>query len=162
MFPDADIPSASFLYSLDLFATIISLIGSLFMCYLCMKVPSPKTISVKFIFAIAIADLFYTIANIMSNFEKLGRTILLCVAEANIRQSSFVLSIFFATCTAIVSYKAALPHSTFNRGRFFKLSVIVAPSVYIFITLLGPIMLPEYIMYKQGPINCAISYNEKK
>jgi len=137
MFPNSGVEGATFLYTLDLIATVLSFFGSIFMCYLCLRVPSPKTISIKFIFAIAVSDLFYTIANIMSFFEKVNQTILLCVAEANIRQSSFVLSIFFATCTAIVSYKAAVPHSTFNRGRFFKLSVIVAPLVYVLITLAG-------------------------
>ena len=125
------------LFNLDLIASILSTLGSLLMCYFCYRTPAPRTISIKFIFAIAIADLFYSIANLMSVFERIETLGLLCMVEAVTRQSSFTFSILFSACTAVVSYKASLPHSTFDRTKFFNLSVFVFPLIYIIATVFG-------------------------
>jgi len=136
MIPDSGVQGASFLYPLDLTMTFLSLAGSVLMLYFCLRMPSPRTLSVKLILTISIADFFYTIGNVLSNFER-ESTRTLCAVEAIMRQSSFILSIFFSTCTAIASYKASSPTKNFNQTKFFFTTVIIGPIICIFMSTFG-------------------------
>jgi len=136
MIPNTDIEGAGFLYPLDLIATVLSLGGSIVLFCLCLRMQSTFMLSLKFILAISIADFFYSFANVLSNFQN-SSTEGLCTVEAILRQCSFILSIFFSTCTAIASYKSAEPQSKFNRPRFFILSVTVGPIIFFSVSILG-------------------------
>ena len=130
-------PNDTSLYILDLIVTILSLCGSLFMIYSCLKLPSSKSVSIRLILGIASADFLYSISNAISNFESDSPiTENLCMIEATIRHNSFFLSIFFATCTAIVSYKASDRENKFDKDEFFSSAIIIAIFVGIFLTIL--------------------------
>jgi len=92
----------------------------------------------------------------MSNFENV-QTVKLCYIEATIRHSSFILSIFFSACVAIVSYKSLLPQRDFNQRRFYLKSILFGPLVCIFMTVALPMMFPyDLINGDYGPLNCSI------
>jgi len=107
----------------------------------CLKAPSPKSLPLKLIAAIGFADFFYSVSNLLSNFEKLEgpafeyfEDLDLCSWEAELRQISYVLSIFFSTCVAIASYFSSCPGRKFNKSLFFYLSMffgLVAYYIYI-------------------------------
>jgi len=132
----ADIPDAHLLWWLDLLATTLSFFGSLWMILHCFKAPSPKSLSLKLIAAIGCADLLYSIANILSNFQKDELFIEnagwldLCVIEAVLRQVSYVLSIFFSTCVAVASYSAACSRrKRLNETLFFLFSLCIGLAI---------------------------------
>ena len=131
MIPDNSVRGYHILFPLDLAVTVLSILGSSLTCYFCLRLPSyNKTVSVKFIIALSIADFFYSIANVISNFES-ENSFTLCAVESWIRQSSYVLSIFFSACIAIVSYKSSLPDSIFNSNKFFMLTTLVGPLIFL-------------------------------
>jgi len=125
-----DTISSDFLYILDIIATGLSFFGSIIICFLCLRMPSPLAVSFKFILAISISDFFYSIANIMSFFET-PQTRTLCYLEATMRHSSFILSLFFTTCLAIVSYKALKPQ--FNQRKCFIRAVFIGPLLCVLV-----------------------------
>ncbi len=124
MIPGSNLPHASLLFNLDLISTILSTVASVWMIYSCFKLPSPKNTSLKLIMAVAIADLFYSIANIMSNFQTPGNDDF-CIFEAYIRQAAFLLSMFFSTMIAIASYKISALQINSTRNSFFAYSLMV-------------------------------------
>lgn len=126
----AEVEDATFLWWIDLIATSFSFIGSLWMIVHCFKAPSPKSLTLKLIAAIGMADFLYSVSNILSNFEtdienEESQNFMLCEAEAILRQAAYVLSIFFSTCVAIASYFSACPRRKFKRTLFFYVSVLV-------------------------------------
>jgi len=137
MIPYAPIPGSEFLYGLDLVVTTFSIFGSLFMLFLCLRMRRSLTLSLKFILAISIADFFYSLANVISNFEVVPYTTGLCLFEAVIRHCSFLLSIFFSTCTAVASYKASFPNKKFDQGSFFVLNTTIGSLLCIVTCLAG-------------------------
>ena len=123
MIPDTNVPNASFLWCLDLIATSLSTLGSLYMMISCIRKLSNPNLSIKLILAIAMADLFFSIANILSFFEKPDSNGL-CFIEAAIRESSFLFAMFFAALAAVAPHLAKLSHSRFNRNIFLLFSLI--------------------------------------
>jgi len=121
MIPDAKIDDKTFWLVLDLTVTFLSFSGSLLMSYYCFRLPSPTSTSIKFIFATAIADFFYAISNVLSNFESRANPSL-CQTEAMIRSSSMFLSILFTTCAAIVSARASV---SYNSRRFLRNTLFI-------------------------------------
>ena len=108
----------NFLINLDWTVSIISLLGSLILFFICVRLPS-KTLSVKFIIALALADVFFSAANIMSNFLHMRISeAFLCKAQGLTRYCSFILSIYFSACTAIVSYQPSAFLNRTNPNRF--------------------------------------------
>jgi len=128
MIPNANIEGASFLYIIDLIATILSFVGSLTMCYLCLRMKAPRTISHKFILAISVADFFYSISNILSNFETKDTT-KLCFIEGFIRESAFILTIFFSTCTAVASLRIFWANSDSENKSLSRSALIIGPAL---------------------------------
>jgi len=121
--PDVNV---EILVILDLTTSALSLIGSLVMCCFCLRVPSPKTTSVKFILALAVADFFYSLSNILSNFLINGsQDLTLCWIQGSIRHSSFILSVFFSACIARVSYLSALPDQQSRLSNYFVIAVSI-------------------------------------
>jgi len=123
------------LYPLDLVATTLSILGSLCMYFFCLRIPGPLNISTKFILAIATSDLIYSLSNVLSNFET-SETHRLCIFEASLRHVMFVLSIFFSSCLAIVSYKISLPRDNMKIRLFYRLAVYIGPAALAFLTIL--------------------------
>jgi len=156
MIPNSPVPEANLLYNIDLVITILSVIGSLVLCFLCLRVPSPTTLSLKFILAISIADFFYSIANVLSIFEE-KTTFKLCWTEANIRQVSFILSIFFSACTAIAFYRGSTgTHKPQAQLQFFKKCVTICPLICLLGSVSGPFWFPKHVHIESGPINCSV------
>jgi hypothetical protein len=139
MFPFATVPNANFLWWLDLIATILSFCGSSWMIFCCLKAPSPKSLSLKLIAATGCADLLYSIANFLSNFETDNDymdpdAFDLCSFEAILRQLSYVLSIYFSTCVAVAAYYSIRNPRRFNKILFLFASFItglVICSIYL-------------------------------
>ncbi len=120
-----DIPDANILWILDLTATIFSLFGSIVMIFSCLKTPSPKGFSLKFITTIAFANFLYSISNLLSNFEKnndQSDEIDLCSYEAVLRQFSYTLLIFLSTCIAVGTCYSL--NQLNNKTLFFYSSVV--------------------------------------
>jgi len=156
MIPNSPVPEANLLYHIDLVITILSVVGSLVLCFLCLRVPSPTTLSLKFILAISIADFFYSIANVLSIFET-NMTFKLCWTEANIRQVSFILSIFFSACTAIAFYRGSTGTQKIqSQLQFFKKCVTICPLVCLLASVSGPYFFPKHVHIESGPINCSV------
>ncbi len=107
-------------------ATGLSFVGSIFIMYQCLRTPSPRSVTIKLILSIAVADFIYSIANLMSSFEDLGPIVsTLCSTEATLRSFSFLLSIFFASCLGIVCYKTLSRGPHFDQETFFKRSLYI-------------------------------------
>ncbi len=96
------------LFFINCVAAFLSLTGSIWMTYFCSRKPRPWTISMKLILFIAISDIVYSIANIMSAFQDEGPAVSsLCFIEGVLRSCSFVLTLLFATCLGIVCCKSS-------------------------------------------------------
>jgi len=120
-----DLPNVKLLYSINCITTGLSLIGCIATCIFYFRARFSSNISLRFVLAITLADLFYSISNLMSAFE--GQTMNnLCYIEAFIRQCSWILSVFFATCLSILCCKASSKNKhNFNQGAFFKKSLVI-------------------------------------
>jgi len=125
----------NFLIYLDWTMSILSMLGSIILFIVCIRLPS-KTISVKFIIALALADAFYSGANIMSNFLHMRMSeAVLCHIQGLTRYCSFILSIYFSACTAIVSYQPAAFLNRTNPNRFVACIASVGLLIFIGIPL---------------------------
>jgi len=122
------------LRGIDRLTTLLSLISTLWLIYICFKIPSPKTITLKFICAIAISDFFYSIANALSGLQQRD-TYLLIKIEATLRQSSFLLGVFFATCIATITYKSTISDRRFRQTWFYNATIVIAPIFCVGITI---------------------------
>jgi len=118
---------AARLYNINIFATTLSVVGSLFMCFCCIKAPSPRNVSLKLISVIAASDLVYSITNILSAFQDPDSSVVspLCVVEGFLRFWTFEFSLFFASCISILCYKTCSFNTTFNQEAFFKKCVSI-------------------------------------
>jgi len=121
MIPDPNHPYDIW-FILDFVVSALSLLGGLVMAYFCFKTPVPRSTSVKFMIAIGLSDAVFSVSNLMSAFETKDSHGL-CATEAIIKEISFLLTIIFSTCTAIVAAKASQP-SSFNSKLFFARTLI--------------------------------------
>jgi len=91
----------------------------------------------------------------MSAFENQDMTPL-CYIEAFIRQCAWVLSIFFATCLAILCYKASSKFRFgFNQGAFFKKCLVFGFLICAFLTSM-PKFVPAF-GYINSDLKCNIN-----
>lgn len=122
---------------LDWCVSVISLISSLVLCYFCLRIPSPKTVSVKFILLLAMSDFFYSVSNILSYYlTNEDNDLQLCYIQGAMRNASFILTSFFSACTAIVSYKSSLPKGRFNLNLFFITAVLFGLFFFVFVPMI--------------------------
>jgi len=149
------IPGFESLTRLEHATTALSIIGSLWMCYICSRVPGSKTVTLKLICAIAISDFFYSVANYFSRFVARDMPMKIKM-EATIRHSSFLLSILFSACIATVTYKSSVPFGGFNQRQFYRRVIIIGPLICICMTIILPAIFPDDIRYDFGPIYCQI------
>ncbi len=121
----------------NLTATIASGIGSCWLYYDCKKV-NPRTVTIKLIQSIALADLFYSIANLLSTLSLLtGDTF--CQLEGFIRQLSLIMSIAMTTSIAMFCCKDA--EFRFERGenhqeKFLPKAIFTSSVVCTFLAIL--------------------------
>jgi len=119
---DPSLDHVDLLYKLNLVSTGLSLAGSTTMISLCFKTKN-KTVAWKLIIAIALSDFFYSISNLMSVFENDDNG-LFCHTEAFIRKFSYIYSIFWVTCTAILCYKTSKLFNYFDQQKFFNRAAV--------------------------------------
>ena len=124
-------PSSPFLFNLNLMVSILSLFGSSLMIYFCFKIKR-DSVTTKLIMSIAIADFFYSIANLMSQFE--GDSVnFLCRTEAVLRQVSNTASAFITGSFTLFCYKIVTHGNKFNKKAFLNNAIIF--SVLVGLTL---------------------------
>jgi len=128
------VPGFESLNTLEHVTTALSIMGSLWMCYICFRVPGTKTITLKLICAIAISDFFFSVANAFSGYVTRDMTFRIKL-EATIRHSSFLLSILFSACIATVTYKSAVPFGGFNQKQFYRRVIIIGPLICVCMTI---------------------------
>jgi len=160
----ADMPGANVLWWLDIVATTLSFFGSLWMIFCCLRAPSPKSLSLKLIAVIGIADFLYSIANLMSNFQTPEQSLEpdeldLCAIEALLRQSSYTLSIFFSTCIAVASYYSVNLTKRFNKTLFFLIALLLGIAVCALYIFEVPSIFEDIIVISQGPFYCWLTYS---
>jgi len=148
--PDVNV---KMLVVLDWIASGLSLISSLVLFYLCLRVPSPKTTSVKFILALAVADFFYSLSNILSNFLINGSSDnTLCFIQGAMRHSSFILSVFFSAGVARVSYLSALPKEHSRLSTYFIITVCCGLVMFVVIPTIRYSLLFILLISKYSPL----------
>jgi len=114
-------------------ATGLSILGTLWTCYYCLKIRSSGNVTLKLIIAITIADLLYTVANFISIFQTSSDT-LLCKIEAPIREISLRLTLYFSTCLSILIYKSSKFGIDFDQDLFFKRISIALLVIFLYLS----------------------------
>jgi hypothetical protein len=121
MSPGNDLNTHPSLYISNIVATGLSVLGSIWMTCAYFNAPSPRTTALKLILGIAFADLFYSVANIISAIPKTEDVNTYCQVEGFLREFSAFMSIFLATSTAILCYKESHGRLNMNRSsKFFS------------------------------------------
>jgi len=133
---EKDLEGARTLWYINGFATILSLFGSLFMVWSCLKTPAPRSVSLKLILALALSDLIYSVSNIMSQFDDVDSVDLFCIIESVFRMNGYLLSIYFTTTIAVLCYKTSKYGIAFNQERFFRIAVVIGPIGYFILNLM--------------------------
>lgn len=121
----------------NLVAASFSLLGSVVICFLCCKIAGPKSVSIKLICAIAIADFFYSVANLLSGFHNPSDTEsvdIRCYVEAVIRTISYISTLSFPAFLAIFCYKSSKV-TFYNGDRLFS-SALLCGTIYGLILVL--------------------------
>ena len=119
-----NLESTSAWYIIDLVVTNLSIVGSLLMSYFCLTLLrySPS-VHVKIVLFIAIADFLFSVANILSNFEKNDEIGLLCKSEALIRQTGFFMTIYFAAVGGVFASNISKLPTDECKDKFFKKAI---------------------------------------
>jgi len=133
---NSDVEDVTILKQINTIVTILSITGSLWATYYSSKTLSAANVSVKFIFAITISDFLFSIANLMSIFEDKTLNTPFCHVEAVIRQSSWILSLFFSTALAVFCYKSCNKGYSFDQSQFFKQSLMLGGLLCLIMTTL--------------------------
>ena len=116
----------------NIVTTILSILGSIWTTYFCLKLRSSQNYSMKLILAITIADFVYSIINFVSIFEdNTWETV--CIIQSILREWSLQLTLFFSTCLALLCYKCAKYGSRYDQASFFKKCIIVGFFIYLWL-----------------------------
>ena len=135
----------AFMQTLNLVASVPSLIGALVMFYLCLKNISSNT-SIKLIFALAIADIIYSTSNIMTVFRYPADGIL-CKLEASSRYFSSGLILWLATSISVLHYKIITQLQTFRKTRFIVVSLTLGVLLNVCLALEYAYILLYHLIY---------------
>jgi len=142
--------------------SILSFFGSLWMAYFCIKSASPRSLSLNILLAIAISDFAYSVANIMSEYENYqdpNTVSAFCKFEGIIRHCSYVSSIYWTTCTAILCYRSSAYAKTFNQSTFFR-KALFGNLLVILTIIIGP-QFTNKVAFGKGPIMCWLNYTSE-
>jgi len=143
------------LFNLHCIGTALSLIGSLWAIYFCLRSRGFKKIHLRFVFAIILSDFFYAISNLLAIFDgPKPKVNTICASDAFIRVWSFTLILYFATCLTILCFKRVKYGADFNQGLYFRRCVIIGVIFCIWLTA-GPAFLPK-TRYANGDLCCDI------
>jgi len=147
----------------NIFASSLSLLGSLWMSWSCWKTQRPRTTISNLILSIALFDLIYSCANIMSNFNYDADSPQ-CKIEGFTREFSFPMSVFMATFLAIYFHEISL-NQTENRDtllksnnfsdKFFVKALVFSLTVCGLLAL-TPLFFTSYIIYTKTNVHCYI------
>jgi len=132
---EKELEGARVLWYINGIATILSLLGSLYMVYSCIRTPAPRSVALKLILALALSDLIYSISNVMSQFDE-DIVDLFCIAEAILRMNGYLLSIYFTTTIAMLCYQTSKHGLSFNQEKFFRSAIIFGPIGYFILNLM--------------------------
>ncbi len=141
MIPREDFLGSVWFRGFDLITAFLSILGTLYIIIYCRRLQS-LSVSMKMIRGIAIADMIFAIANIMSHFheetikndnltrlshkyssmdtEPKNFSIRLCQLEAHLRNISFFFSLIFTVGVAIVSSPYGFNRTWLSRERIIK------------------------------------------
>ena len=134
MFPDFTEDSEEMIPQLlNQVATIPSLVGSLIMCYFCLRSMSTN-IFIKLILALAASDFFFSAVNMLLILSPEDQTPL-CTAIGFFRDFFTKLSMCLVTSIAILHYKVIIGDQDFNKDRFVSLSIIFGILISLIFTL---------------------------
>ena len=121
MSPGNDLDKHPSLYISNLVATGLSVLGSVWMTIAYFRAPTPRTTALKLILRIALSDLLYSVANVISALPKSEDVNTYCQVEGFLREFSPFMSIFLATSTAVLCYKESHGRLNMNRSsKFFS------------------------------------------
>jgi len=151
-----NVENAALLYKINFIVSSLSLCGSLCMTYFCFRLPSPKSVFLKFLIGIALADILYSIVNFMSIFERdtMDR---LCFVESILRIWAKESSLFFAACIALLCYKTSRYSRKFDQNKFFTRSLFLGAVLCTLLTS-APLYLKKMVAYTNGDLFCYITY----
>ena len=111
----------SLMQTLNLVATIPSLIGTMLMIYYCFR-GLAANISMKLIFALATSDFIFSVTNLMIVFaypeDSAG-----CKLEGAFREFSSKFSISVVVSIAVLHYQIIRGDPSFNKIRFLAISI---------------------------------------
>ena len=119
---DSISPDDPVMQILNLVASVPSIIGTLIMIYHTSTTLTSK-ISTKLIFALAISDLVYSVANLLAIF-KLTKGSVGCDVEAILREFSSKFSIWIVSAIALLHYQVLKMSPKFNKMRFLIISIL--------------------------------------
>jgi len=117
---------------INIFTTILSILGSIWTTYFCLKLRSSQNYSMKLILAITIADFVYSIINFISIFEN-NTWDKACAVQSLLREWSLQMTLFFSTCLALLCYKCAKYGSRYDQALFFRKCVIIGIFIYLWL-----------------------------
>ena len=114
-----DLANSSLLFTLNIIATSLSLLGSAWMSSFYVRLKGTKSAALRFILAISLADFFYSLSNLMSAFDN-QEDMAFCKLEGFIREFSIITSLFLASFTGILCFKDSKYGYSFDKTGFFK------------------------------------------
>jgi len=143
------------LFILHCVGTSLSLAGSLWAIYFCLRSKGFRKVHLRFVFAIILSDFLYAISNLLAIFDGPAPKVnAICATDAFIRVWSFTLILYFATCLTILCYKRVKYGNDFRQGLYFRRCVIIGIVLCIWLTA-GPAFLPK-TSYANGDLCCDI------
>jgi len=148
----------SFLHNVNYVAAVLSFFGSLWMAYFCLKNPAPRPVSLHILLAIAISDLVYSICNIMSEYEG-PTTDTYCKVEGMVRHFSFVSTVYWTSCTAILCYKTSTYANSFNQMGFFRKAIYLNIFIMILIAIIP--QFTDKVSFNKGTLFCWMNYTSE-
>jgi len=116
------VETAFVLSTLHTIVTSLSTAGSLLMAFFCIRNRVYETAPGKLILSIALSDLLFACANIMSLLKYQNITIV-CQIEAFIRAWSYMLSLLFPACIAALCYLTSSLYRRFDQDYFVKITI---------------------------------------
>jgi len=142
----------------DSVVSFLSLAGCIWTLHFCIKIRSSSNVSLQIIFAITIADFFYTIGNFLSIIR--GSQInTVCYIESAIRELSIRLSLFFSACLAVIIYKSTKVGLEYDpSGAFKKIKVVF---FILCAYTASALFFAKDIMVAQDDTNCYLTVSKQ-
>jgi len=142
------------LSTLHVVVTVLSTASSLLMSFFCLKNSVSGSAPGKLVLCVAISDLLFSFANIMSLFKS-QEIKFFCEIEAFVRAWSYMLCLLFPICIAALCYLSSSV-VRFDQRYFVKMAI---PLVILFGSAFAVVpMFLENIKYDDKDFICRIAY----